>query len=190
VGTGRIEAFSDGVIAVIITIMVLDLKAPSDASWTTLLQTGPGLAIYLLSFVVVGIFWMNHHHALHAARAPEPPLMWSNLAVLFALSLIPFVTAYVASAHGSPLPVACYAVTLALSSLSFTLLNGVIAAQHPAGDIVRVQYRRFIWKGTVVVGCYLLAVPLAYVNVAIAYTIFVVIPILYVLPDRATVDER
>jgi uncharacterized membrane protein len=188
VGTGRIEAFSDGVIAVIITIMVLDLKVPADPSWSTLLQSGPGLAIYLLSFVVVGIFWLNHHHALHAARAAEPRLMWCNLAVLFVLSLIPFVTAYVASAHGSALPVACYAVTLALASCTFTLLNWAIAMQYPADDAVRVRFRKFIWKGAVVVAFYLLAVPLAFANVAIAYGIFVLIPILYVLPDGAEPD--
>jgi uncharacterized membrane protein len=188
VGTGRIEAFSDGVIAVIITIMVLNLTVPHDASAGALLQTVPGIAIYLLSFVVVGIFWLNHHHALHAARAADPKLMWSNLALLFVLSLIPFVTAYVASAHGSPLPVACYAVVLALSSIAFTALNIVIIAQHPAGDAVHLEYRRQVWKGVSVIALYFIAAALAYVNVWIAYAIFIVIPILYVLPVGMAVE--
>ncbi len=186
VETGRVEAFSDGVIAVIITIMVLNLTTPHDGSWPTLLQSVPGLAIYLLSFIVVGIFWLNHHHALHAARTADAPLLWANLALLFALSLIPFVTAYVASAHGSPLPVACYSVTLALSSLMFTVLNRVIVAQQPVGSAVRAQFRPFIRKGVIVVALYVLAIPLAYMNVWIAYGIFIAIPMLYVLPDAPT----
>lgn len=183
-GTGRIEAFSDGVIAVIITIMVLELKAPIDASWPTLAALGPSVAIYALSFVTVGIFWVNHHHLLHNAREPEPRLLWANLTLLFVLSLVPFVTAYVAGQHGAPLPLAVYALVMALASASFTLCTWVVSMQNAAAGAAPVRFRGFFAKGVTVAGIYALAIPLAFVSAYFAYAIFVLIPLSYALPER------
>jgi uncharacterized membrane protein len=184
VDTGRVEAFSDGVIAVIITIMVLDLHVPHDAHWAALKELTPEILIYALSFVTVGIFWINHHHMMHSAIKPDPPLLWSNLALLFTMSLVPFVTAFVASAHDTALPVALYAVVLTFSSASFSLLSWVIAMQQHDPEARRV-FLRFNRKGSLVIALYLVSIPAAYISVNIAYAIFIVIPILYVLPERA-----
>ncbi len=183
-GTGRIEAFSDGVIAVIITIMVLDFKIPADASWHALGALVPGLLVYALSFATIADFWINHHHTLAAAREPSATLMWSNLALLFAMSLVPFVTGWVASAHGSPLPVASYGVVMLAATLSLVVLGLVIAAQQPINSPARSTFRAFVRKGSVVAVCYALAIPLAYVSVVVSYTIFIAMPIFYILPMR------
>ena len=184
--TGRIEAFSDGVIAVIITIMVLDLHAPHDGSWASFAQLGPGFAIYILSFLLVGILWMNHHHMLHVARAADGRLLWSNLALLFAMSLIPFSTAYVANTNGAPLAVAAYAISMGLASASFSWVIATIAMQQPPD--VAPRFRVFIRKGVTVTLLYIACVGFAFVSVVISYVIFVAIPIFYVIPDRAAVE--
>jgi uncharacterized membrane protein len=189
VGTGRVEAFSDGVIAVIITIMVLDLKVPQDATSPALAASAPGFAIYALSFAVVGIFWINHHHLLQTAVRADAKLLWSNLGVLFVLSIVPFVTAYVASAQGKPLPLSCYAVTLALASAAFVCLGFVVSGQNADAAVGRARFRPFLKKGATVATLYLLSVPLSFVSPWFAYAIFIVIPILYVLPDRNLAAE-
>jgi uncharacterized membrane protein len=148
VGTGRIEAFGDGVMAVIITIMVLELKAPRDASWPALLALAPAIAVYAFSFVTVGIMWINHHHALHAAKEATPALLWRNLVLLFTMSLMPFVTAYVTSDLGSPVPVAAYGTVLALTSLAFTLLVTVIVRQDAEPALRHARFGNYQRKGS------------------------------------------
>jgi uncharacterized membrane protein len=183
-GTGRIEAFSDGVIAVIITIMVLDLKAPVDAGWHALSALAPGIAIYALSFVTVGIFWVNHHHLLHAAHTADARLLWANLSLLFVLSLVPFVTAYVANQHGAPLPIAVYALVMALASATFTLCTWAVSLQQGADAEPDRIFRGFFVKGLTVACLYLLAIPLAFVSIWSAFAVFVLIPASYALPER------
>ncbi len=134
-GKGRLEAFSDGVIAIIITIMVLELKAPHDASLEALRPLLPVLLSYLMSFVYVGIYWNNHHHLLHAAGRVNGMTLWANLHLLFWLSLIPFVTNWVGESHFAPWPVAAYGVVLLLSSIAWDILRRVlIKCQHKHGQ--------------------------------------------------------
>ena len=169
--------------------MVLDLRVPHDATPAALLASAPGFAIYALSFVVIGIFWINHHHLLHTAVRADAQLLWSNLGLLFVLSVVPFVTAYVASAQGQPLPLSCYALTMALASAAFVCLGFVVANQNADAAEGRVRFKPFLKKGLTVAALYLFAIPLSFVWPISAYAIFVIIPILYVLPDRNFAGE-
>ncbi|TMA41448.1 MAG: DUF1211 domain-containing protein [Deltaproteobacteria bacterium] len=165
-GRGRLEAFSDGVIAIIITIMVLELKAPHEASAHALAAQAPVFLSYALSFLVVAIMWVNHHHLLHAIRAVDAPLLWWNNALLFAMSLIPFSTAFLGENPRSPLAVGVYGSNLALAGFGFFLLRGAVARRaDPAG-------------------LYASAVPLAYVSIWISFGIYLLIPALYFMPER------
>jgi uncharacterized membrane protein len=188
VGTGRIEAFSDGVMAVIITIMVLDFKVPHDPSSAALLALAPAIAVYAFSFVTVGILWINHHHALHAEKEATPVLLWSNLLLLFTMSLMPFATAYVTGDLGSPVPVAAYGTVLALTSVAFTLLVTVSVRQDADPALRRARFGNFQRKGFTAIVLYAVAIPLAFVNVPVAYAIFLMIPISYVLPERTFLE--
>jgi uncharacterized membrane protein len=184
-GTGRVEAFSDGVIAVIATIMVLDLHVPHEATWAAFASLGPGLAIYAISYATIGVMWMNHHHLLHGAQRADAPLMWANLGLLFTMSLVPFATAWVAEAFGMPTPVALYGLVLFACSIAYAALAAAIAFQQIAGEGAgNPVLRSFARKGTIVGVLYLVAIPLAYVSVLISYAIFVCVLLLYALPDR------
>src|ERR1700680_5271317 len=130
-GTNRLEAFSDGVIAVIITIMVLELKMPRDTSMASLRSLAPQFLSYLLSYLVVAIMWVNHHHMLHSARRADAFLLWSNNTLLFWMSLVPFVTAFMRHHPRDPRAVALYGIVLTLCSLSFALLRSAIIQHHP-----------------------------------------------------------
>ncbi len=185
-GTSRIEAFSDGVIAVIITIMVLDLKPPHETTLAGLWAIAPSFAIYGLSFIVVAAFWVNHHHLLLAARRPDPLYMWSNINLLFWLSLIPFVTAYLGEHREAPLALACYAAVLSTASFSFLYLTWAVLRHHPPAE--RAEFGRLRLKGVVSGALYAAAAPLAYVSIYASYLVFVLIPISYFLPDRKLVD--
>jgi uncharacterized membrane protein len=186
VGTGRIEAFSDGVIAVIITIMVLELKPPHETTLAGLWSIAPSFAIYGLSFVVVAAFWVNHHHLLLAARRPDPLYMWSNINLLFWLSLVPFVTAYLGEHRDAPLALALYGAVLSISSLSFVWLTYAVLRHHDRME--RAEFTRLNLKGIASIGLYAAAAPLAYVSIYASYAIFVLIPVSYFLPDRKLVD--
>jgi len=189
VGTGRLEAFSDGVIAVIITIMVLELKVPHEPTWAALGAVVPGLLVYALSFAVVAIMWVNHHYLLAQAERPDPALLWSNVALLFWMSLIPFVTAYVADQHGAAIPVAAYAATLAVTSAGFCLLSAMVRRQSEDPAASARDYERWMRKGLFAIVLYAAAALLAFVAVAASYAIFVLVPVLYFLPDRKLADS-
>jgi len=183
-GTNRLEAFSDGVIAVIITIMVLELKVPSDTTLTALRSLAPQFLSYLLSFLVVAIMWVNHHHMLHSARRADARLLWSNNTLLFWMSLVPFVTAYMGNNHRDPRAVALYGFVLALCSVSFVLLRSAIV-QHHQDNPDMVRYHRGIQaKNMYSLLLYLAAVPLAFVDVRISFAIFVFVALSYFLPER------
>ena len=189
-GTNRLEAFSDGVIAVIITIMVLELKVPSDTTLTSLRSLAPQFLSYLLSFLVVAIMWVNHHHLLHAARHVDARLLWSNNALLFWMSLVPFVTAYMGNNHRDPRAVALYGFVLSLCSVSFLLLRSAIV-QHHRGDPDLIRYhRRFQLKNLYLLFLYIASVPLAFVDVRIAFFIFVFVALSYFLPERKLAEPR
>ena len=174
IGKGRIEAFSDGVIAIIITIMVLELKVPHGTGFADLLPVAPVLLSYVLSFAYVGIYWNNHHHLFQAARGVTGPIMWANLHLLFWMSLIPFVTAWAGEHPLAPLPVALYGAVLLLCSIAFLILA---AALHPRG--------RDSWKdrkNLVSIGLYASAAGLALWYAPAASALHVVIAALWLRP--------
>jgi uncharacterized membrane protein len=160
IGTNRLEAFSDGVIAVIITIMVLELKPPRDTSLASLRNLAPEFLSYLLSFLVVAIMWVNHHHMLHAARRADARLLWSNNALLFWMSLVPFVTAYMGDHSRDPRAVAVYGVVLSLCSVSFAVLRSAIIEHHRDNPEMVRYHRRIQSKNLQSLLLYLASIPL------------------------------
>lgn len=184
----RIEAFSDGVIAIIITIMVLELKAPHEPTAESLRKLAPILCSYVLSFLVVAIMWVNHHHLMHAARVVTPGLLWWNLHLLFWMSLIPFVTAWMGNHPSASLPVSLYGMDLGFCGLAFTLLRWELVRQVREQEHRRAHHRRLRVKNIVSFLLYFSAAGLAWVSVPAAYAILVMIPLAYFLPDRGDVE--
>jgi uncharacterized membrane protein len=184
IGTNRLEAFSDGVIAVIITIMVLELKVPRDTTLVSLRGVLPQFLSYLLSFLVVAIMWVNHHHMLHSGRRADARLLWSNNALLFWMSLVPFVTAYMGNNPKDPRAVALYGVVLALCSAAFAVLRWAII-EHHRDNAEMVHYHRHIQsKNLVSLLLYLASAPLAFIDVRVSFFIFVYVALSYFLPER------
>lgn len=187
--TNRIEAFSDGVIAIIITIMVLELKVPHEPSLRALLEQTPMYVSYGTSFLIVAIMWVNHHQLIHAAKHSDARLLWANNNLLFWMSLVPFTTAFVGEHHTASLPAAVYGGVFAMCSVGFVLLRAVLIRQH-AHDEVRVRFHRGILrKNLVSLGLYASTVPLAFVSPWISYGIFAFVAASYFLPERLTGGE-
>ena len=188
--TNRIESFSDGVIAVIITIMVLELKVPRDTTLTSLLSILPQFLAYLLSFVVVAIMWVNHHHLLHAARRADARLLWTNNNLLFWMSLVPFVTAYMGNNHRDPRAVALYGAVLSCCGLAFSFLRAAIASHHRDNAEMADYHRRTQSKNIFSIGLYAASVPLAFITVWISFFIFAFVAISYFLPERKLAEPE
>jgi len=180
---GRLEAFSDGVIAIIITIMVLELKVPHGVDLLSLRPLIPVFLSYVLSFVFLGIYWNNHHHLLQAARKVDGRVLWANLHLLFWLSLIPFVTAWMGENHFAAGPVALYGVVMFLAGLAYFILSRVLVAFH-GSDSALASALGDDFKGKASVLCYAVAVPFAFVRPWIACAIYVLIAVLWLIPDR------
>ena len=182
-GKGRLEAFSDGVIAIIITIMVLEMKVPHGDGLATLKPLIPVFISYLLSFVYVGIYWNNHHHLLHAVRHVNGATLWANLHLLFWLSLIPFVTGWMGENHFHALPVALYGVVLLMAGFAYTILVRVLVRHHGhESALARAIGRDF--KGKVSLAAYVAAIPLAFVHEWIAMALYLAVAIMWLVPDR------
>ncbi|WP_224367506.1 TMEM175 family protein [Hyalangium versicolor] len=181
---GRLEAFSDGVIAILITIMVLELKTPHTADLAALKQLAPVLSAYVVSFVYIGIYWTNHHHLLHATERVDGKILWANLHLLFWLSLIPFVTSWWDETEFAPLPTAIYGGVLLLAGVAYTLLqNLIIAAQGPNSKLKQAIGRDT--KGKLSALLYLLAIPLALlVSPWIADGVYLLVALVWLVPDR------
>jgi uncharacterized membrane protein len=182
-GKGRLEAFSDGVVAIIITIMVLELHPPKEATWGALREIWPTLVSYVLSFVYVGIYWSNHHHLLQAARKVNGATLWANLHLLFWLSLIPFVTNWVDDSHFAALPMAGYGVILLLAAMAYWILVRTLLVQH-GHDSTLGRAIGLDWKGTISVGCYAAAIPLAFARPWIAGAVYAGVAAMWLVPDR------
>jgi len=179
----RLEAFSDGVIAILITIMVLELRPPSGHALGDLAPLLPRLASYLLSFVFLAIYWNNHHHLMHAVERVNGRVLWANVHLLFWLSLVPVATAWMNDASGEPTPVAIYGVVLLLSGVAYFLLTRALLALH--GPETRLAAALGAdWKGKISVLAYVAAVPLAYVSIWLAIAIYVAVAVLWWVPDR------
>jgi uncharacterized membrane protein len=180
---GRMEAFSDGVIAIIITIMVLELRAPHDPHWRALVPLLPALATYAMSFVYLGIYWNNHHHMLHATDRINGRILWANLFLLFWLSLVPFVTDWMGENHFAAVPVAVYGAVLLLAALSYTLLQAAIVTHQGPGSRLAQAVGADL-KGKLSAALYALAIPLAFVNRWISIGVYILVAAMWLIPDR------
>jgi uncharacterized membrane protein len=180
---GRLEAFSDGVLAIIITIMVLELRAPSGSTLADIAPLIPVFLSYALSFVYVGIYWNNHHHMFQASGQVNGAVMWANLHLLFWLSLTPFATGWVGEHHSQPLPVALYGFVLMMSGLAYALLARRLIRLHgEQSTLARALGRDLKGKGSI--AAYAAAIGLAWVSPAAALTIYVLVALVWLVPDR------
>jgi uncharacterized membrane protein len=179
----RIEAFSDGVIAIIITIMVLELRPPHDASLAALRPLLPVFLSYVMSFIYLGIYWSNHHHLLQAVEHVNGGVLWANLHLLFWLSLTPFVTAWIGESGFAPWPVALYGIVLLLSSIAYYILTLALLSIH-SGDSVLATALGRDFKGKISMVIYLVAIPLAFVKAWLACAIYVLVAVMWLVPDR------
>jgi uncharacterized membrane protein len=179
----RLEAFSDGVIAILITIMVLELRIPEGADWHALQPIVPVFITYVLSFVFLGIYWTNHHHLIHMADRITGGILWANLHLLFWLSLTPFATGWMGRNNFAPLPTAVYGVVLLLAAAAYTILaRMIIAAQGPHSRLKEALGSDA--KGYASLAMYAAAIPLAFVNRWIAYALYVAVALMWLVPDR------
>ena len=179
----RLEAFTDGVMAIIITIMVLELKVPDGFELSSLLPVVPKLLIYLLSFVFVGIYWMNHHHMLHTAQKVNGGILWANLSLLFWLSLFPFVAAWMGENLFQPLPSATYGLILFMSGISYLVLQRSIIASEGDNSTLKKAIGND-WKGKATAVLIVLAVILSFFLTGLSLIIYVLITIIWMVPDR------
>ncbi len=181
-GKGRLEAFSDGVIAIIITIMVLELKIPHEPTLAALGELLPVFLSYVLSFVYIGIYWNNHHHLFHATRSINGRVLWANLHLLFWLSLVPFVTAWMGENHLATIPVALYGVVMDVSGLSYYILSRVLIS-HLGEDSELAQAVGRDNKGILSLVIYTTGIVLAFVNTWIAFALYVIVALMWFIPD-------
>jgi uncharacterized membrane protein len=182
-GKGRIEAFSDGVIAIIITIMVLELKVPHGVELENLRELAPVFLSYVLSFTNVGIYWNNHHHMFHAVKHVSGGILWANLHLLFWLSLIPFATGWMGENHFATWPVAIYGVNLAMAAVAYTILTFVIIGAHGKDSQLATAVGSDI-KGKISLAAYILAIPLAFYAPWVSGALFVAVAMMWLIPDR------
>ena len=182
-GKGRLEAFSDGVLAIIITIMVLDLKAPHEADLAALGPLIPVFLSYVLSFIFVGIYWNNHHHLFQAAHQVNGAVLWANLHLLFWLSLIPFITSWIGATHFAAWPVAVYGVVLLLAGCAYSLLTRALVALHGEESTLATAVGADR-KGKISLLVYTLALPVAFVDPRIACGLYSLVALIWLIPDQ------
>jgi uncharacterized membrane protein len=180
--TSRLEAFSDGVLAIIITIMVLELKVPHGTELAALKPMLPHLLSYVLSFIYLGIYWNNHHHLFQAAEEVSGRILWANLHLLFWLSLFPFTTDWVGENRLAPTPTAVYGFVLLMAAIAYYILERIIVAKEGRGSVLASAVGRD-WKGKFSLVLYLIAIPLAFVNSWIAAALYVFVALLWLIPD-------
>src|SRR5882762_924328 len=181
--TTRLEAFSDGVLAIIITIMVLELKVPHATELAALKPVLPVLLSYVLSFIYLGIYWNNHHHLFQAAEQVSGGILWANLHLLFWLSLFPFTTAWMGENHLAPTPTAVYGFVLLMAAIAYYLLERAIIAKQGPGSLLASAIGSD-WKGKLSPVLYLSAIPLAFVHPWIANGLYLLVALLWLVPDR------
>jgi uncharacterized membrane protein len=179
----RLEAFSDGVIAVIITIMVLELKVPHEAGVNALAPLIPTFLSYVLSFVYVGIYWSNHHHMFHAVHQVNGAILWANLHLLFWLSLVPFVTGWMDETHFAPLQVAAYGAVLLCSACAYTILTMVLVRKHGKDSLI-ARALGADFKGKISLAIYVVAIGLAFWERWIACALYALVAAIWLVPDR------
>lgn len=180
----RLEAFSDGVLAIIITIMVLEIKVPHSAAWSELLGLWPVFFSYLLSFVYVGIYWGNHHHLLHTVKQVNSGIIWSNMLLLFCLSLVPFATAWMGENHFATNTVVVYAIMLELSGLTFYFLQSCILKSQEHDEKLKAALEKSRVKGILSQISYLAAIPIAFWKPGISFFLFFAVALAWIVPER------
>jgi len=188
---GRLEAFSDGVIAIIITIMVLELKIPHGADWEALRPLVPVFLTYVMSFVYLGIYWNNHHHMLYVTEHINGKILWANMHLLFWLSLVPFVTGWMGENHFAALPTAVYGGVLLAAAIAYYILQSLIIAQQGPNSRLKAAVGRDI-KGKVSPIIYTAAIALAFVNQWFSDALYVLVALMWLIPDKrieATLDK-
>ena len=181
--SNRLEAFSDGVIAIIITVMVLEMKVPHGEDLQALRPVIPVFLSYVLSFIYLGIYWNNHHHMLHTTESVTGPILWANLHLLFWLSLIPFATGWMGENHFAPAPTALYGVVLLMAAIAYFVLQAVIISSQGPDSILKKAIGND-WKGKVSLTCYTTAIPLAFWWQWAAMGLYVFVAVLWLIPDR------
>jgi uncharacterized membrane protein len=179
----RLEAFSDGVLAIIITIMVLEMKVPHDPTVNALHRLAPVFMSYVLSFVYVGIYWNNHHHMLHAVRRVSGAILWANLHLLFWLSLFPFATGWMGENHFAPVPTTLYGVVLVMASMAYLLLQHCIISAEGEQTALKLAVGRD-WKGKLSLLTYAAAIGVSFVWPTLAQLLYVLVALLWLIPDR------
>jgi uncharacterized membrane protein len=179
----RLEAFSDGVLAIIITIMVLELKAPRGAGFSALIPLAPVFGSYILSFIYVGIYWNNHHHLFQAARRVSAGILWSNLHLLFWLSLFPLATAWMGENLLAPAPTAAYGLVLLLAAIAYYLLQSAVIGREGRDSLLASAVGRD-WKGKLSPFVYLAAIPLAFVIPWLSNGLYAAVALVWLVPDR------
>jgi uncharacterized membrane protein len=184
----RLEAFSDGVIAILITIMVLELKVPHGTDMAAVRPLVPVLLAYVLSYVYLGIYWSNHHHLLHACHRVTGAVLWANLHLLFWLSLVPFVTAWMGENHFESLPTAVYGVVLLMAAIAYTILQHTLVAVQGPDSVLARAVRRTL-KERLSLAAYAAAIPLAFVNEWIADALYAGVALTWLVPDRRIETE-
>ncbi|HXD29830.1 MAG TPA: TMEM175 family protein [Pyrinomonadaceae bacterium] len=180
---GRLEAFSDGVVAIIITIMVLEMKAPVGTHLSDLRPVLPAFISYVLSFIYVGIYWSNHHHLLHVVQHVNGRILWANLHLLFWLSLTPFVTAWMGENHFAALPAALYGVDLLCAAIAYFILTRALLRIHGKDSDLAIALGAD-FKGKISMVIYLVAIPLAFVHALLAGALYVLVAVMWLIPDR------
>ena len=181
--SNRLEAFSDGVIAIIITIMVLEMKAPEEISLQALLPLLPVFISYLLSFIYLGMYWINHHHLLHNVERVNGKILWANLHLLFWLSLIPFATSWVGENHTNAAPVAFYGFLLLMCGIAYLVLQTVIITQHDEDFILRKVVGKDI-KGKLSLVFYIIGILLSFLNPWLSISCYVIVAIIWIVPEK------
>jgi uncharacterized membrane protein len=181
-GKGRLEAFSDGVIAIIITIMVLELKVPHGAGFDVLTPLVPILGSYVLSFIYVGIYWNNHHHMLHVVHTVGGGVLWANLHLLFWLSLIPFVTAWMGENHFQTVPVAAYGTVLLMCAIAYTILARSLTAHHRENAELAQAIGRDT-KGWISIALYIAGIALSFVHPWLGFATYIAVAVMWLVPD-------
>ena len=187
--TTRLEAFSDGVIAILITIMVLELKTPEAADWTALRDLSSIFSAYVLSFVFLGIYWNNHHHMIHMTSRVTGGILWANLHLLFWLSLVPFATAWMGHSHVAPLPTAAYGFILMMAGAAYYILKTTIIRAQGAASPLQAALGADT-KGKISVVLYLVGVMIAFAQPWIAAAIYVGVALIWLVPDRRIENEH
>lgn len=183
-GKNRLEAFSDGVIAIIITIMVLELKAPHGIDWASIKPLLSPFVSYVMSFLFIGVYWGNHHHLLHLVKNFSSGIMLANLNLLFWLSLVPFATNWMGENHFAPVTVSVYAILLNICGVSYTILQRTIAACHKGNTDLEMILKKQTRKGLITLCLYTSAIPVSYINSYLAVSVFFIVAVIWMIPDK------